>query len=132
MRRLLCMAVWLVVQSAAAREYPSKPIRLIVPFSAGSGSDYVGRLVGQKLSEQMSSGGRKSSRRPPRSSAPRSRPRRPPTATRCCSPIRGFTINPAFYKNTKYDPLKDSEPITVVAETPYLGGEPVVAVLPAA
>jgi tripartite-type tricarboxylate transporter receptor subunit TctC len=34
-------------------DYPNRPIRLIVPFGPGGGSDYVGRLVGQKLSEQM-------------------------------------------------------------------------------
>src|SRR3712207_8577999 len=35
-------------------------------------------------------------------------------------PILGFTINPAYYRKTSYDPLKDFDPITVVAETPYL------------
>jgi tripartite-type tricarboxylate transporter receptor subunit TctC len=32
----------------------------------------------------------------------------------------GFTINPAYYRKTSYDPLKDFDPVTVVAETPYL------------
>jgi tripartite-type tricarboxylate transporter receptor subunit TctC len=32
----------------------------------------------------------------------------------------GFTINPAYYSKTKYDPLKDFDPVTVVAETPYI------------
>jgi tripartite-type tricarboxylate transporter receptor subunit TctC len=32
----------------------------------------------------------------------------------------GFTINPAYYKKTSYDPLKDFDPVTVVAETPYV------------
>ena len=40
---------WLVAPGAFAQGYPNKPIRLIVPFGAGGCSDYVGRLVGLKL-----------------------------------------------------------------------------------
>jgi tripartite-type tricarboxylate transporter receptor subunit TctC len=32
----------------------------------------------------------------------------------------GFTINPAYYRKTSYDPLKDFDPVTVIAETPYI------------
>ena len=35
---------------AAAQSYPGKPIRMIVPFPAGGGSDTMGRIVGNKLS----------------------------------------------------------------------------------
>src|SRR5512147_3009255 len=38
---------------AQAQTYPSKPIRLIVPFPPGGGVDFVGRVVGQKLSERL-------------------------------------------------------------------------------
>ena len=47
---LLCLSA---TGAAAQQRYPDKPIRLIVPFGAGGGSDYVGRLVGVKLTEQM-------------------------------------------------------------------------------
>src|SRR4051812_23749414 len=39
--------------SVYAQDYPNRPIRLIVPFAAGGGSDFVGRLIGQKLTDQM-------------------------------------------------------------------------------
>ncbi|HXF65366.1 MAG TPA: tripartite tricarboxylate transporter substrate binding protein [Burkholderiales bacterium] len=39
--------------AAHAQPYPSKPIRLIVPFPAGGGVDYIGRLVGKGLSERL-------------------------------------------------------------------------------
>src|SRR5215468_5547715 len=39
--------------TSVAQAYPSKPIRLIVPFPAGGGVDYIGRIVGKGLSERL-------------------------------------------------------------------------------
>lgn len=113
--------VLLITGTAVAQTYPTRPIRLIVPFGAGGGSDFVGRLVGQKLSEQMgqivvvdnragaaSLVGTEIAARAARDGY---------TLLLADS---GFTINPAIYKKAKYDPLKDFDPISVVAETPYL------------
>src|ERR1043165_7822036 len=47
----LLLAAWLV--PAHAQQYPSKPIRLVLPFPAGAPSDLVGRTTGQKMGEQM-------------------------------------------------------------------------------
>src|SRR4051812_16067713 len=41
----------LLAQADAAADYPSRAIRMIVPFAAGGGTDIVGRTVGQKLGE---------------------------------------------------------------------------------
>src|SRR5689334_4812483 len=38
---------------AATASYPVKPIRLVVPFPAGASSDIVGRMIGEKLAEQI-------------------------------------------------------------------------------
>ena len=45
-----CLAV---SASAWAQSYPTKPVRLIVAFPAGGGSDIVGRIVAQNLSERL-------------------------------------------------------------------------------
>lgn len=36
-----------------AQQYPTKPVRIIVPFGPGGGSDFIGRFIGQKLSERL-------------------------------------------------------------------------------
>ncbi|HEY0224507.1 MAG TPA: tripartite tricarboxylate transporter substrate binding protein [Pseudolabrys sp.] len=45
---LLCLAAW----PAMAADYPAKPIRMVVPFAPGGGTDVLGRIIGQRLSEQ--------------------------------------------------------------------------------
>jgi tripartite-type tricarboxylate transporter receptor subunit TctC len=121
MRRLLCIAGCLFVQAATAQDYPNKPIRLIVPFGAGGGSDYVGRLVAQKLTEQMGQTVVVENR-PGAASLVGTELAAKSAADGYTLLLAdsGFTINPAFYKSTKYDPLKDFDPITVVAQTPYV------------
>jgi tripartite-type tricarboxylate transporter receptor subunit TctC len=50
---LIAGAFGLWPATAAAQSYPVKPIRLIVPFPPGGGVDFIGRIVGQKLSERL-------------------------------------------------------------------------------
>ena len=51
---LLAAAVCLAAAApASAQQYPVRPIRIIVPFAAGGGSDFVARLIGQKLGEAL-------------------------------------------------------------------------------
>jgi len=50
--RYLLLALCLVVASSAwAEDYPSKPIRLIVPFPPGGPNDIIARVIGQRMSE---------------------------------------------------------------------------------
>jgi len=95
---------------------------MIVPFAAGGGSDFVGRLVAQKYTEQMGQSVVVDNR--------------PGAASLVGTEIAargasdgytllladsGFTINPAYYtRATKYDPVKDFDPVSVVCETPYM------------
>ena len=49
--RVCCAAFALVASTAAAQGYPSKVVRLLIPFSAGSGSDTIGRIYAGGLAE---------------------------------------------------------------------------------
>jgi tripartite-type tricarboxylate transporter receptor subunit TctC len=52
-RFLAALAIAGFAAGAAAQEYPSKPIRLLIPFTPGGGTDFMSRLVGNKLSETL-------------------------------------------------------------------------------
>jgi tripartite-type tricarboxylate transporter receptor subunit TctC len=106
---------------AAAQDYPNRPIRLIVPFAPGGGSDFVGRLIGQKLADQM---GQQVvvDNRPGAASLVGTQiaAHGAPDGYTLLLADAGFTINIAFFKDPKYDALKDFDPVSVIAETPYI------------
>lgn len=111
----------MAAQGERGMDYPSRPIRLIVPFGPGGGSDYVGRLVAQKLAAQMGQTVVVDNRPGAASLVGTEIAARAAADgyTLCLCDV-GFTIHPAYYKKTRYDPIKDFDPVMVVAETPYV------------
>src|SRR5215210_7122655 len=53
MTRFFALLLWLFCSTAVAQAFPSKPIRILVPFPAGGTTDIVARLVAQRMSESM-------------------------------------------------------------------------------
>ena len=47
-----CLATCLAILPAAAADYPARAIKMVVPFAPGGGTDVLGRIIGQRLSEQ--------------------------------------------------------------------------------
>ncbi len=108
-------------REANAQDYPNRPIRLVVPFAPGGGSDFVGRLIGQKLTDQL---GQQVvvDNRPGAASLVGTQiaARGAPDGYTLLLADAGFTINIAFFKDPKYDAFKDFAPVSVIAETPYI------------
>ncbi|MGE0559935.1 MAG: Bug family tripartite tricarboxylate transporter substrate binding protein [Burkholderiales bacterium] len=107
--------------AAGAQNYPTKTVRLIVPFAAGGSTDIMGRLVGQKLSEAW---GQQVivDNRPGGSTTIGTdivAKSAPDGHTLLVTPAP-FTIVPSLLKKLPYDPAKDFEPITLVNTTPLV------------
>ena len=120
--RKLVMAstMGLIASLAAAQDYPTRPIRLIVPLTAGSGADIAGRIVARHLSEawkqpvivenRPGAGGQIGTQAVVKAEAD------------------GYTLlvqsashaaNSAIYKTLPYDPLKDLVDVAILGITPY-------------
>src|SRR5881409_729658 len=52
-RRLLGVALFVLVALAHAQPYPSKPIRIVIPFPPGNTTDIMSRLIAPKMSERL-------------------------------------------------------------------------------
>ena len=123
--RLICIgAVVLSSVAASAQEFPSKPIRLIVPFPPGGPNDLIARVVGQKMSRNSSSSRWSSTTAaaPAARSAPTWSPRLAPDGhtiaiTRARARSRSAS---ALQEKLPYDTLKHLKPITLVATVPEL------------
>jgi tripartite-type tricarboxylate transporter receptor subunit TctC len=113
----ICLPAFAVL----AQDYPNKPIRLVVPFAAGGGSDFVGRLIGQKLTDQLGQTVVVDNR-PGAASLVGTQiaANAAPDGYTLLLADSGFTINIAFFKDPKYDALKSFDPVSVVAEAPYI------------
>ena len=123
---IFCIAATLAASHCAvgadnAANYPTKPIRLIVPWPPGGGTDVFARVIGQKLTERLTYTVVVDNR---------------PGASGnigaemvAKSPPDGYTImlatitlatNPSMYKSLGFNPVKDFAPITLVAGVPHV------------
>jgi len=107
-------------QTGPAQNYPTKPIRIIVGFTAGGGNDILARLVGQKLSESLhqpviienkpGAGAMIATEYVARAA--------PDGYTLLMGASGAMTINPAVYTKISYDTLRDFKPIAMIASFP--------------
>ena len=109
--------------SAQAQEkYPTRPIRLLVPFPAGGPVDVMGRLIGQKLSLTL---GQQViiENRPGAGSTLAARAAASADAdgyTLLVASAASLAIGPALYNNIGYDPATSFAPIALVSSVPYV------------
>jgi len=120
--RIITMAVLLAVQAVPAvfaETYPSRPIRVMVPFSPGGGTDILARIMSAKMSELLGQNYVVDNR--PGASGQIG------TEIVARAPPDGYTIlhvdtslvsNPSIYTNMRYDAVKDFAPISLHASGP--------------
>jgi tripartite-type tricarboxylate transporter receptor subunit TctC len=121
-RRLAAAAVWLALlaSSAAAQTYPTRPITLVVPFAPGGPADFLGRLIGQKMSEDL---GQQMviDNRPGANTiiGAQAVAKAAPDGYTLLMAIDGtLVMNPFLYSKLAYDPFKDFVPVSQVALVP--------------
>src|SRR5262245_3047760 len=126
LRRLRCLlhiaAVFFLGSQALAQTYPDRPVRVVVPFSTGSASDVVTRLVLDKMSpsfgqqfvveNQPGAGGNIGT-----ATIARAEPNGYHLAMSASGPL---AVNSTLTKNLPYDPEHAFEPITMLATLPNL------------
>lgn len=107
---------------AAEEAYPSKPIKIVVPFPPGGGTDMVARIVGQKLTESWQVPVLVDNRPGGNSSIGAELAARAPADgyTLLLTIDSTFTMNPSVYAKLPYDPNRDFTPVTLAATIPLL------------
>src|ERR1700716_1604308 len=103
--------------SAFAQTFPTKPVRLIVPFPAGGGSDVIGRIVGQKLGDRIGQQVVVDNRAGAGGAIGNAAPE---GYTGVLASTSEIAINPSLYSKLSYDTVKDLAPVAMVASTPMV------------
>ena len=118
MKKLLLLATALLVAGSAQAQdaYPSKPLRIIVPFAPGGGIDILGRTVGQKLSERWKQPV-VIENKPGASGAIgfELAAKAPPDGYSILMSVNTMIMLPSLKKNLPYDAIKDLAPVVPVA-----------------
>ena len=106
---------------AAIADYPEKPIRIVIPFSAGGGTDIHARLLQDKLGQALhgkvvienrsGAGG---------TIGCTIAAEAPPDGYTLLVTSASYTFAPNFYKKLRFDPVKSFQPITNLAQAPLV------------
>jgi len=121
-RSLLLFIASLLPLAAMGQAYPSKPVRLIVPFAAGGTTDVIARLVGQKLGDALQQQVVIDNRPGANGNIGTEMAVRAPADghTLVMSFDGTIAINPSTYSSLPFNPQKDLAPIANVAQVPLI------------
>lgn len=107
--------------SAIAQNYPTKPVRIIVPTAPGGGYDFIGRTIGEKLSQELGQGFVVENRTGAGSLVG--------TQAAAAAPADGYTIvvgglanmafNAGLYKEPRYNAVTDFAPVALIGYFTY-------------
>jgi tripartite-type tricarboxylate transporter receptor subunit TctC len=121
-RTATALMLMFAVSGAMAQAYPTKPVRMIVPFPAGGATDIVGRLIAQKLAEgwgqQVIVDNRGGAGGTIGSDVAAKSP--PDGYTMLLGTSSTHAVAPSLYSKLPYDPVRDFSPVTLVATATIL------------
>jgi len=109
------------VNAARSQAYPSRPVRVIVPFSPGGAVDIIGRIVAQKLTDSL--GTQFYVENIPAGAtnvANGMTAKSPPDGHTLLFVTSSFVINPSYFRKINYDPIKDFAPVALTAISPHV------------
>jgi tripartite-type tricarboxylate transporter receptor subunit TctC len=119
---VLFLSISLFPEKSWTEEYPSRTIKMVVPFEAGGGTDLLARIIGEKLSEYLhrpviidnrpGAGTQVGAEIVARAA--------PDGYTLLSSSLTTFAFNPSLYKKLPYDPVKDFVPISLTGRFAFL------------
>jgi tripartite-type tricarboxylate transporter receptor subunit TctC len=120
MRSLLALAAVLAISTAAAQQYPTKPVKIVVAFTAGGTTDIMARMLAQKLTEKFrqpfvienkpGAGGNLGTETVVRAPAD--------GYTLIINSVGPMAVNPSLYKSLPYNPLTDLVAVAQISDVP--------------
>ena len=124
MMRVLTSALFafgiLTAGLAPAQQYPTKPVRIIVPFAPGGGSDFIGRFIAQKLTERLGQQFIVDNRPGAGGNLGAELALKSPADGYTLLLIAGsYTVNPSLYK-LAFDSANDISPIIQLSQGPFV------------
>ena len=119
---LVALAGACATGAAFADDYPARPIRLIVPYAPGGGADGVARIVAKRVGETIGQAMVIENRGGAGSiiGTELVAKAEPDGYTLLLGQSGPISINPAVYKDLRYDPIRDFAPITMTTAYPYI------------
>jgi tripartite-type tricarboxylate transporter receptor subunit TctC len=120
LRSAIFAALALAASFAQSQQYPTKPVRIIAPFAPGGGTDFIARLIAQKLTERLGkqvivenkpgAGGNLGAEFAVKSA---------PDGYTLLLVAGSYTVNPSLYK-LSFDPVNDITPIIQLSQGPFV------------
>ena len=119
--RLMIVALALAAGLATAQTYPTKPIRIVVPWPPGGGTDLVARTVAQKINETLGQTAVVDNRAGANGIIGADLAAKAPAdGYTVLITIASHAINPTLYPKLPYDTLADLAPLSLLAEYPFV------------
>ena len=121
MRIFALVASALLIACAQAQAFPTKPVRIVVPYAPGGGTDIISRTIAQKLSESWGQNVFVENRAGANGITGTDVVlKSPPDGHNLVVVVAAHVINASLQSKMPYDPVADVAPVTLIAQSPWV------------